>query len=380
MGYAKLNEDIADRYYENYYLNQYYKENYSFNKTVLTNENDKGSVKRKCYYCDHLFNNLLEMNDHIKEKHSIPGPLLLLNEKIIQNNETFQEVYVATIKSAKIIMCGYNKNIKIDGRYIHNESDLIDLNPIIYFENFNSLKIEIGERIIIIKKYEEKNIKNEDVDVILNNWEMQLEKKIRLSPDPSQYPKKLNEVEKRYLNGFYNYYLACLKDISPTDKRNRYYESYSILSSFLSLRPKGRIVLKIIAFKNNWIDKLDNLCTITSGTFNEVVDFYKNRNSKNETNINSQVEEKIFTEPGIQECINAIIAVQQGDEESCLEYLNFWTDKRIKESQLESNEVDRILYLKSIFHIKNRKIFKNYIKEIKTPFFKNNLNSLGNEK
>jgi hypothetical protein len=362
MGFAKYFEDnekiTAERKYE---------------RTVVVSSALK-KIYYDCYYCNKSFASIENRNNHIKSDHSVVGPLLFINGKI-----SLEEYYVDELKSAKIILCGFNNiRISINNQTIKH-SDM-DINLISYFtEENNSYTIKIGQKTFRIYKYNTIDISSSDVDEIINNWEEQINKDEPLNPSQVSLPKTLNEAERRYINGFFDYYTACKNIISSTDKKNRYEAAFAILSSFNKLTPKARVLLKVIAFRLNWIENLEHLSKTTKGVFDTVVDFFYGRESRKTVNENiREKKQQIFVEYDIADCLDAIVAYQNGNFGVVDKFLENWTDEKIAEVK-DVNKRDRILLLKArrMKMAKQYPAAKKYYDDIKTPFIKKEAENYG---
>lgn len=354
MGYAKFFEDneriTTERKYEREII-------YS----IVQNK-----IYYDCYYCNKSFQSSENRNKHIKEKHNVVGPLLFINGKISST-----EYFVDEIKNAKIVICGF-KEVKIffNQIMIKHASEEIDLIP--HFKKYPvNCKICIGQKTYTIKKYNSQNISSKSVNEIINRWEKQINEneKQQLS---NEYPTYLNEAEKRYLNGFYNYFTAC-KTLDETNKRRRYEDALASISSFNKLPPKGIVLLKIIAYKFNWIEKLGHLSKETTGsTFDSIVDFFYGENCKLvESKDKKENEQHFFVEDEISESINAIIAFQNKDFVEVDEFLEKWTSGQVSRIT-DMNKKDRVLFLKLrrlSFLGRNLEAI-NCFEQIKTPFLK----------
>jgi hypothetical protein len=362
MGFAKYFEDnvniTAERKYE---------------RAVIVSSSQR-KIYYDCYYCNKSFESIENRNSHIKSSHNVVGPLLFINGKIAQN-----EYYVDEMNSAKIVLCGfYDIAISVNNQIIKGDNTEIDLIPYLNNEN-DTYSIEIGQKTFNIYKYNSTNISSSNVDDIINRWEELINADEQFSFTQEGYAKSLNKAEIRYLNGFYDYYTACKNTISSTDKNARYQTAFAILSSFNILTPKARVLLKIIAFRWNWIETLENLSKATAGEFDIVVDFFYERKSTETKNVGlKQKEQKLFVEYEIEDCFNAIVAYQNGNWDVVNKFLANWTDEKIVEVG-DINKKDRILLLKA----RQMKIFekypaaKKYYDDIKTPFIKKEAENYG---
>ena len=352
MGYVGYNDDINDRIEEN-------KEGIGFPIPTVS------KPIHKCFYCNEPFESFDCLNNHIKRTHNEVGPLLIINGKIITD-----EYYVDEFYSAKIVLYGLkNIDISIDNQNINYKNNEIDLIPFLKAIK-ECYTIIIGHKKIRIHKRESEHIINSCIDDIIENWETQTNKGETLHPSQGNYPISLNKVEISYLNGFFDYFTAC-KTLTQTDKNNRYETAFAILSSISMLTPKARVLLKIIAFRFNWIEKLVVLSKATKGAFDIVVDFYYERNpEKAEIDYSKGNEQRIFVEDDIEKCFYAIKAYQNGNWIAVNDYLNYWSaDEKISEIK-DINQKDRILLLKARQMKKsdNYQEAKKYYSEIKTPF------------
>jgi hypothetical protein len=310
-----------------------------------------------CYYCDKSFSSSENRNNHIRGSHNTLGPLLFINGKIATN-----ETYVDSIESAKIILCGFNNiTIYVDYKEIKNANSDIDLGP--YFDlNQDSHLIKIDQKKFRIFIYKDINISNDEIDEIIESWGKQTEKSQPLKPSQGSYPTNLNEAERQYLNGFFEYYTAC-ETKNFTDKKNRYESAFGILSKFNKLTPRARVLLKVIAFKFNWIITLENFSkeNQTKGVFHITTDFFYGRES--EIPRNEGIEKKFFIENDVEECLDVILAYQNKDWGKVDTFLTEWTDEKLDKIG-DSNKKDKIYLLKA------RRVDETYLEKIITPFLK----------
>lgn len=147
-----------------------------------------------------------------------------------------------------------------------------------------------------------------------------------------------NDVERKYLEGFYNYFLACIS--TKEDKTKRYYEAYNIFQGFYTIDALGICVLKVIAFKFNWINSLRNFCDLVSDEFNSICDFYYERYESIDTVINN-CNKHLFIEDDIREFIDVINDYMSGNLSAAEKYV----EKYQPETVSDINQKDRILVL-----------------------------------
>lgn len=321
-----------------------------------------------CYYCGETYDSISDRNNHIRRNHNVAGPLLFINEKIVTD-----EYYIDVLYSSKIVLCGFNDiEISIDNQRIKNNN--AEINLMSYFKKVKDFyAIKIGQKIFTIYRYGNINITNSFIDDVIKIWENQTNKDETLNPSPINYPKSLNKAELTYLNGFFDYFTACKNHIPQTEKKNRYESAFAILSSFSKPTQKTRVLLKIISFRLNWIEKLENLSKSTKGVFDLIIDFYYERVSEKFKNEDFKKNEQlIFVETDIANCFDAIIAYQKDDFVAVDHYLANWQDNEKIEEIKDINLKDRILLLKARQMKKSGNYIaaKKYYENIKTPFIK----------
>lgn len=357
MGLAKFLEDNVEITYERLYERE---------ENIIGTE--KKVIWHDCYYCNASFENSELRNIHIKRSHNVVGPLLFINGRIIQE----REYYVDELISAKIVMCGFTGiEITVDNKKTKDNS--IDVDLMNFFKkHWNNSTLKIGSTSFNLHRFNEAQINQSKVDSIIKDWEYQVMNKLPLSPAGGEYPSELNDAEVRYLNGLSEYFTACKEGINAKDKNDRYKSAYALLSSFSALPPKGRLVLKIIAFRWLWIEKLTQLTNISGGSFNYVVDFCHGKESQYYQTVKSLLpEHEIYIEPNTLEIIQAIIAYQNNEKEQVQKYLENWSDELLSKIQ-DSNLKDKILLIKARCSDCNGdyRAAKNYYSRILTPFFK----------
>ena len=328
----------------------------------------KPKIYYNCYYCNRSFESVDGRNNHIKADHNVVGPLLFINGKIATS-----ENYIQNIRSSKIVLCGFTDvDISIDGQQVDCNDSEIDL--IHFFEANNDFyDIKINQREFKVYKYSSINITNPEIEGLIKEWEVKvnLNKTIDLL-FRDEYDIQLNQAEELYLNGFKEYLIACSKYIETENRNNRYKEAYAILSSFNSLTPRARFVMKVIAFRWNWFNKLENLSRISSGIFDVVIDFFHKKES--EQNINtfeSKEEDYIFIESDLDELIEAIIAFQFEKWEIVDKYLAGWTYEQMSLIR-DTNKKDKILFLKArrLEQLGEFRSAEQYYRDIKTLNFR----------
>lgn len=329
-----------------------------------------------CSYCNQSFSSIDERNAHIRANHFGARPLLFINEKIVPNEtdrNSISEYYAEEITTAKIDLgTSINIEISVNEEKIKCEGPIINLTP--YFKtDEETYTVIIDDRSYKIIRLERSIISNPCINSIINKWEEQIVLKEPLSPWRGDYPSDLNNAEIHYLNGFIDYLTACKEYIDSSDRKKRYNTAFAILSSFNSLPTKGRLVLKVIAFRWDWIKELEALSRFSFGIFDVVIDFFYGRKSKYEINGMSENKEyKVFLESEVAACLDAIIAFQNGDMSDVDDYLGKWTDEDIRENK-DNNTKNKILLLKArrLESLGKGAEAKKYFNDIRLPFIEN---------
>ncbi len=288
-----------------------------------------------CPYCNLVEYSQEKLFEHIKNEHNITHPVIVVNGKVV--NEA--ECSVAQIESLNIFTYGFADIIFLDdGVYSPTASESIDLTVKAkkLLDINGSFEISVGEKNLCIKKYSVKEVRDERITPIIREWEKAIVEGIMITMN---LPSDLNEIEKEYLKGFYNYFLACISD--GDDKKQRYYEAYTILQEFNPINSLGICVLKVIAFKFNWINSLLHLCEMAHDEFNAVCSFYMDGYKGKLDAIIIDYQNSLYIEDSIREHVDAISNFMFGnyvDVESYLSEINL-------EEVVDRNFKDRLLVL-----------------------------------
>lgn len=324
MGYTKYREDIKERFYED--------------TQALYDARQKPYTpppKYVCPYCNCVKYLKEELFSHIKENHNIKHPVVIINDKVINT----EECYVHKIEKVQIYIYGFSDTISIDGVKVNiNSDESVDITSQAKetFDNNENITISVGTFAIKVMKFTMKAVRNDIINPIIKRWENSVEEGRMIS---FKIPSELNSVEEEYLKGFYNYFLACLS--SGTEKTERYYDADSILSSFYSINTRAVCVLKVIAFKFNWVKKLEKLCEITNDEFNQIVKFYNNEELDEIKAIIIEEDDSLFIEDDLRDYMDAVENYLFGEFEIAEEYF-----KKISIIDIEDkNFKDRILLL-----------------------------------
>lgn len=300
----------------------------------------------KCPYCKRIFNNKESVFSHIRQDHNKLNPTIFVNGAVCPNNQT---IYISSVKSAKIHRYGYQDKIKINGLNIDDleidkDTDIIDITKDIKNELADNLScsVSIGSNTVKIEKFSSFAIIDKTIDDNIDFWQNQLQCGNYLTKDNIN-KLNLNDAEKNYVDGIFNYFLACQKAHKSKYKIDRYYDANRLLKSFVSINSVGLYIRKIIAFKFNWFKTLFELCEDykCNDDFTYIYNFFKGRPScKKKVYIKD--EKQLYIEDDIQEIMNAIINFMQGNYEGVKKYLIEQNLNNIDDNNL----CDKILMLK----------------------------------
>lgn len=358
VGYAKYYEDDCNIICDRIYL----KEGFDHGET-----NKKRIKILNCPYCEEIFEDREILFSHIRTTHQFTGPIVLINDIILK-----ERIFVSEVKSAIVYKYGYDEEVLINNRPVStlpDESDALDISEDLknnIFHNSRPCEISIGDFHASIEKYSLYSIDQDIVKTYIQQWEDCVVNGIPFSINKAKDP-RLNQAEQHYLEGIFNYFVAC--QAKGKEKADRYNEANCILKKFDPIDSLGLCIQKIVSFKLNWVKTLKNLCSQNEikDDFTYVVYFFENK----ECNLNhslAQNERKLFIEDELQEVLNAIIAFNKGEYGMVKNYLNSHDADYISDINLR----DKILLLKyRMMIIEGNKTEAEYaLKEIITDDFK----------
>ena len=350
MGWAKYHEDIQDAITDA----QIYSAAGVY--TVMNTE----PPTYNCAYCNLSFYSKNELFEHIKNAHSGVSSLVIVNGKIIN-----KECYVKKVSSLKIIRYDFNKDIFINEKKIEGDEEAheLDITNLVQpdIETNKKITVQIGDKKYAIHRISQEYIDVEKINAIINEWNNQVAKGSHIE----KTKKYSNELEQRCLDGVYNYFTACVAE--GQNKVKRYNEAYAILTEVYDILPSAKIILKVIALKYNWIEKLNELC-VKKDTFSTICDFMSNKKSFNFEKQEGALQ--LYIEDEIEEIIHAIIAFQKNDMAIVDKYLERYPGFSSLQ-QLEINHKDRICLLFARRAVKNghKLEARRYYSEIQTMYF-----------
>lgn len=347
MGYAKYHEDdfgfVCERLYSN---------------AIAYTKTKKEFIRiLKCPYCQESFDAKNRLFAHIKSMHNIIKPILFINGSVVRDY-----AYLSDIKSVEVHMYGFDERILIDDivcSLTADEYGILDItNPIAKeFAASGRCRVKIGDRTVNLEKYSLKNINQQQLSGYIDAWDDMLKIGSPLSMSIINRD-ELNQAEQFYLEGVFNYFVAC--QASGKDKNDRYLEANSILKNFVPINSLGLCIQKIVAFRLNWVHTLKQLCFQyeTNDNFNKICDFFENKESENTSNSSKDIR-NIYIEDELQAVFEAILSYQNKDYDSVKMYLTEHDENSVSDINL----ADKILLLKSRLKlIEGNKSEANYYK------------------
>ena len=224
---------------------------------------------KQCPLCEECFANEKQILQHILKNHRDHKQFVKVNNVIVNSHEFFEsidslDIIVADSSSCKITVIVDGKNIPVSSDNKTNEYCSIDLREHIDLRDKNQILIQftypsktneifiyqnkmpkIDSRTIFSKidEIQARLIRNEPVD-----WNA-LQLYIRSN--------NFNELEQRYLNGFYEYFYAYT--LTGRDSDKHYESAYSLLCPFAAPKTTAATVVKFVCMKFNWIGRLRNM-------------------------------------------------------------------------------------------------------------------------
>lgn len=305
-----------------------------------------------CPYCNSCeFTEFNDLVNHIKQKHNSAKWLLKINGKIID-----KEVVLSDIFSVKVVKFT-DEELLLNNEVLNIDNEFIDT---FVQEKFfeNDLEFQFLGEVKKVKKISFEQIDECKVNNVINKWNFNVRnnKSIKYIKE-----EEYNTSEIHYLNGFYNYFIAC--NASENNKSQRYEEAFSILSENAFKKNDFVLqILQIICFKYNWknylfFNKNDSvLCNIMINFLN---------NSFYESNYLVKNDNDLYIEEELEKIIKIISSSYDEIEHK---YLN---DLRKYSFSNDVNTKDKIYILLGRFYLykKNIEEAKYYYNEVKSPCF-----------
>lgn len=311
-----------------------------------------------CPYCSYSHTEKEGLYYHIKNNHNISRPILVINGSVVSKAE---KLFVREIKEAVIYPYGLSADLTVNGVKNRIGGDRYDLKPLL---NVTINKVILDDTHYTITLTESFEVNNPDVNRVIELWQKDVASGKHIT---KHYSKLFEPAETSYLNGIFDYLIACIA--KPNEKKNLYESAYSILSGFSPSTSLANTILKIIAFRLNWLSELKLLCSNTDSS-KFLIDFYLNDIKTDGYSMNnstaSEKDPKVFIEDDLLDCLNAVIAFSNNDMLSVDNYLANKDESKIADSNLR----DKVLLLlaRKAICSGNTKKARRFYEEIKAPF------------
>lgn len=318
----------------------------------------KELIKYDCFYCKSSFDDKQTLFNHIRLTHHKVGPLLVVNGKIPTEDVDF---YVPKIDEVIIQLYDVNTKVIMEKQVFANNASKLDLteNVKAVLTTKSKVTIKLDDRVYRIAEFSMAAIKNPIVYQIIDEWNEQTANMIQ----PKMVKDSFNHVEMKYLQAFYNYYVATQSN--QFDKNNRYLDTFNVLRYFSTIDSLTSTVMKVILYKLNWIDYLKQQNN-QNDDFRMIIDFY---DFMPHICDDKEIETgKLFVEDYLEDYIRIIKSYYLNEFDIVDEYLNLME----KDNFTDDNYKDRYLFLKFRRQIDQGKIenaYKIYI-EIQNPYLK----------
>lgn len=260
----------------------------------------------ECKYCHQIFTSKSELISHIRDIHNIVRPLIVINEKVVGDQVVLQYVH-----QAKILMYGFGGEIRVGGDLLqYGDDDEIDITASLKAKLSSSSRCEIivNEMPIMIDYHPLSLDDNSLIKLAIDDWQLSVSKGLPLN---TKHLTLFDGGDLLFIQGIYNYYLACT---AKRHKASRYNDAFAALSQFQDLGGLGRCVLKAIAFRRNWIDTLRLLSEGEDDIFTTACEFFSGEESSF-TYEDDKEASYLFVEDGTKMSLELISLYQKGQYE-----------------------------------------------------------------
>ena len=257
----------------------------------------------ECKYCHHIFTSKTELVNHIRDIHNIVRPLIVINEKVIGDQVVLQYIH-----QAKVLMYGFGGDIRVGGELLqYGDDDEVDITALLKakLSADRSCEIIVNEMSIMIDYHPLSLDDNSLIKTAIGDWQNAVSKGLPLD---TKYLAMFDGGDLLFIQGIYNYYLACT---AKHHKGSRYKDAFASLSQFQDLGGIGRCVLKAIAFRWNWIDTLRLLSESENDIFTTACEFFSEQESSF-TYEDDKDAGYLFVEDGTQMSLELISMYQKG--------------------------------------------------------------------
>lgn len=257
----------------------------------------------ECKYCYQLFTSKSDLIGHIRNAHNIVRPVIIINDKVVGDHTVLQY-----IEHAKILMYGFDGEIVIGGTVLkYDGSEEIDITRILEDKlSENGCCTIIANNVPVTIELHPLSIDdNSEMKAVLDEWQNAVSR--GLAPNPT-YLKAFDGGDRLFMDGIYNYYLACTAKHHKTD---RYDAADAALRQFHDLPGLGKCVRKAIAFRRNWIDTLRMLNDGDSDIFTTFSEFFDGQSSSFDYEAES-IENQLFVEDRTKMVLDLVVLFQKG--------------------------------------------------------------------
>jgi hypothetical protein len=335
MGYAKYYEDII--------------EDREINREKLKEKRRVPPPKYKpfkCVYCDEKYETNTSLYEHMRLRHNTRASVLLLNGKIIEPGEYIEAMVETLVLVPNEAADSYFFNEKHKS-IIHNiaQIDILSLQA----NDYESLIIEATNQ-----KWTIYRSKLGPVNPIVNEYVKEINSALlhRIRPDldyTDQFIKRydLGLRDNQFINGFYEYCLACM---AQGEEKNRLlYVAYSKLLPYIDDNPIARLVEKIICLQFLWLDRLEELCRISKvNEFTLVCDFFSGKLSSYSitSDVSSDMIFQVFVDDDEYRNTQEIVNFTKKEYNAVKRYLGEMMP-RAENGEIASNLIDKIYLLQA---------------------------------
>jgi|GEM_PF-6254676 hypothetical protein len=334
----------------------------------------------KCLYCDEELDTNKALFAHYRRSHNKHNSIMKLNERILETGEHIE----AAIESLKFYPVVNIESLIVNGERFDAiiQDGYIDIRSLQKNE-FDTLSIEVDDKKWIIHRSNLITIDPKVEDIIdgLNRSVIKRER-----PNLNELNNQINAYhldirDKQYIDGFFEYYLACLMDGS--DKDRLYFGAYNKLLPFIEKNSRARLIIKIICLRYLWIDRLAELCRVSKpNEFSIVCDFFSgfSRPNSNEDNANSDKIFEVFVEEDEYQNTQAIISFMRQEYNAVKRYLGDAL-KQLDNDKINPNLADKIYLLQAKMSEITGEIEKAqyYFRKIKSPSINEEMRKINNE-
>lgn len=354
MGYTKYNEDDKHIIMDRIYMHQ---------PKIFEKVKPK-VIFFDCPYCNSVFKDKEKMYSHIKEKHNILYPVFTINEKVPRWETT---CYENGVQNATIHLFDFAMKISLNGECLTSSEDLDLTDRINEILNRGEVcKLQVGEHNVIIRGYSVDYVRKDRILPVINEWNRQVEEQKAIERCDSQ---GLTSVEKEYLDGFYNYFIAC--DATCKNKSERYDDAWRILSNFSKIDALSSCALKAIAFRRNWVEQLFALCQVEDDFM--IVKLLYQCNGSEQLKGFKEGNQKLFIEDTLQQDLNLAKALFTKDWEFVEKHFKQIHSVDDFDDVLDVNHKNRQLLYYALYQIHNKqnRIVNECVDIMIVPAFQN---------